>query len=95
MKVINVELAVIPGKQAAYESFIAELVKGSRAEAGNVSYDHFKKVDSDSDTDYEIIEHWRDADAVESHNGTEHFQKFLAGVGDFLTQDPVIIRMDA
>lgn len=93
MKVINVELSVIPGKQAVYENFISKLVAGSRAEAGNVSYDHFKKVDSA--TDYEIIEHWRDADAVEFHNGTDHFQAFLAGVGDFLTQDPVIIRMDA
>jgi len=26
MKVINVELSVIPGKQAAYEAFIADLV---------------------------------------------------------------------
>ncbi len=32
MKVINVELSVIPGKQAAYEAFIADLVAGSSNE---------------------------------------------------------------
>lgn len=92
MKVINVELSVKPGMQKDYEAFIDDLVTGSRNEAGNISYNHFKKLHND--TEYEIIEHWKDADAVESHNGTPHFQKFLAGVGDFLTEDPVIIRMD-
>lgn len=92
MKVINVELSVKPGMQKDYEAFIDELVQGSRAEAGNVSYNHFKKIGSDSD--YEIIEHWKDADAVESHNNTAHFQKFLAGINDFLSKNLVIIRMD-
>lgn len=92
MKVINVELSVIPGKQAAYEDFIADLVAGSSNEAGNISYHHYKDVNSK--TEYEIIEHWKDADAVEFHNNTPHFQKFLSGIGDFLTKDPVIIRMD-
>lgn len=92
MKIINVELTVKPGQQAAYEAFIAKLVAGSRAEAGNVSYNHFKKLDADNE--YEIIEHWQDADAVAFHNETSHFKAFLDGVGDFLTTPPVIIRMD-
>lgn len=91
MKVINVKLAVTPGKQSEYEAFIDQLVQGSRAEAGNVSYDHFKKLGSD--TDYEIIEHWKDAAAVDFHNDTPHFKAFLAGIGDFVTDDPVIYRM--
>ncbi len=44
MKVINVELTVKPGEQAAYEAFINKLVTGSRSEAGNLSYNHFKKI---------------------------------------------------
>lgn len=91
MKVINVKLAVKPGQQAAYEVFVAQLVEGSRTEAGNVSYDHFKKLDSD--TDYEIIEHWRDGAAVDMHNETPHFKAFLAGIGEYVTADPIIYRM--
>lgn len=92
MKVINVALTVKPGQQAGYEAFIDKLVTGSRAEAGNISYDHFKKLGSEND--YEIIEHWQDEDAVAFHNETPHFQAFLSGVGDYLSADPVIIRMD-
>lgn len=92
MKVINVELTVKPGKQKEYESFIDKLVQGSRAEAGNISYNHFKKIGTDNE--YEIIEHWKDADAVAFHNDTSHFQAFLSGGGAYLTKDPVIIRMD-
>lgn len=92
MKIINVSLAVKPGLQTNYEAFIDRLVAGSRSEAGNLRYDHFKKCDSQ--TDYEIIEHWQDQAAVDFHNNTDHFQAFLNGVGEFLTADPVIIRMD-
>lgn len=92
MKVINVELTVKPGMQAKYEAFIDKLVQGSRSEAGNVSYNHYKQLGSDNE--YEIIEHWQNAAAVAFHNNTPHFQAFLSGVGDFLTKDPVIIRMD-
>lgn len=56
-----------------------------------MSYDHFKNLDSE--TEYEIVEHWRDGVAVDSHNETPHFKAFLAGVGNFLTEDPVIYRM--
>lgn len=92
MKVINVELTVKPGMQSEYESFINKLVQGSRAEAGNLSYNHFKKIGVNNE--YEIIEHWQDADAVAVHNETPHFKAFLSGVGHYLTKDPVIIRMD-
>ncbi|AKP67658.1 putative quinol monooxygenase [Companilactobacillus ginsenosidimutans] len=92
MKVINVSLSVKPGKESEYEAFIDKLVQGSLAEAGNLDYGHFKKLGTDDE--YEIIEHWKDAAAVESHNGTAHFQEFLAHVGDYVTKDPEIIRMD-
>lgn len=92
MKVINVELSVKEDLKNQYESFIDELVKGSRAEPGNLSYNHFKKIGASNE--YEIIEHWKDADAVEFHNNTPHFQKFLKGINDFLDKDLVIIRMD-
>ncbi|WP_057875760.1 putative quinol monooxygenase [Liquorilactobacillus aquaticus] len=92
MKVINVELTVKPELQAEYENFVNELVEHSAAEQGNISYSHFKKLNTDFE--YEIIEHWKDQDAVASHNETPHFQKFLAHIGDYVTKAPVIIRMD-
>ncbi|MCH4170839.1 MAG: antibiotic biosynthesis monooxygenase [Lactobacillus sp.] len=92
MKIINVNLKVKPGMQSEYEQFIKDLVEGSLAEAGNVYYGHFRKVDSFDE--YEIIEQWQDQAAVDFHNETPHFQKFLAHIGDYLVKDPQIFRMD-
>lgn len=91
MKVINVALVVKPELKSEYESFIADLVKNSAQENGNLFYGHFKKLGSDNT--YEIIEHWRDQAAVESHNVTPHFQKFLAQVNDYLVEEPQITRL--
>ncbi len=56
MKVINVSLTVKPDLESEYEAFIDKLVQGSRAESGNLSYGHYKKLGSENE--YEIIEHW-------------------------------------
>ncbi|MDE3314893.1 putative quinol monooxygenase [Lacticaseibacillus zeae] len=92
MKVINVTLKVKPELTDEYRHFISLLVEGSRAEAGNLSYDHFQSLTDPNK--YEIIEHWQDAAAVELHNQTAHFQKFLAGIDDFLAEPLEIVRMD-
>ncbi|WP_066565490.1 putative quinol monooxygenase [Snodgrassella sp. CFCC 13594] len=92
MKIINVALRCIPEKQHEYEAFIAQLVAGSRAESGNLAYDHFKKLGSEHE--YAIIEHWRDQAAVDFHNQTPHFQTFLAEIGPYLASEPEIIRVD-
>ena len=41
MKIINVTLHVKPELASDYQQFISQLVAGSRAEAGNLSYDSF------------------------------------------------------
>ncbi|MCH4249496.1 MAG: antibiotic biosynthesis monooxygenase [Microbacteriaceae bacterium] len=92
MKIINVALTIDTAQREAYETFIDALVQGSRGEAGNLDYAHYRRLGTEDQ--YEIIEHWKDADAVEFHNQTPHFQEFLAHVGDYLTKDPEIIRMD-
>ncbi|WP_125711019.1 putative quinol monooxygenase [Companilactobacillus zhongbaensis] len=92
MKIINVSLKINPAKRSEYEAFIDKLVQGSRSEAGNVSYGHYKKLGADDE--YEIIEHWKDQAAVDSHNETPHFKEFLDHIGDYLAEDLEIIRMD-
>lgn len=92
MKIINVTLHVKPELASDYQQFISQLVAGSRAEVGNLSYDHFQSL-TDPDK-YEIIEHWQNAEAVASHNETPHFKQFLAGIDSFLDAPLEIIRMD-
>lgn len=92
MKIINVALHVKPEMKPQYEAFVNKLVVCSSKETGNEFYGHFKSLINDND--YEIIEHWKDQAAVESHNETPHFQNFLDHINDYLTSAPKITRMD-
>ena len=51
-----------------------ELVRASRSEAGNVSYDFY--TDLADPAKFTFIEVWRDRAAIELHNETPHFRGF-------------------
>ncbi len=92
MKVINVTLNVNKNMQQDYKEFIATLVKKSRQESGNISYDHYKSLTVPDE--YQIIEHWQDEEAINFHNETEHFKTFLTDINIFLDRPLEIIVMD-
>ncbi len=51
-----------------------DLVRASRSEAGNVSYDFY--TDLADPAKFTFIEVWRDRAAIELHNATPHFRGF-------------------
>lgn len=51
-----------------------DLVRASRSEAGNVSYDFY--TDLADPAKFTFIEVWRDRAAIELHNATPHFRDF-------------------
>jgi quinol monooxygenase YgiN len=56
-----------------------ELVKISRKEEGNVSYDFYGDVASPEK--FTFIECWKDSAAIEAHNATPHFNHFVEKAG--------------
>lgn len=67
-------VAKVKVKASEVENFKAmakELVEKSRAEAGNVSYALNESVDDPATLAF--IEFWKDQDAIDTHNATEHF----------------------
>lgn len=52
------------------------LAKESRLEIGNVSYDFYKSLEEACT--YILVEVWKDQEAVEAHNLSEHFKSFMA-----------------
>ena len=56
-----------------------DLVRASRSEAGNVSYDFY--ADLADPAKFTFIEVWKDQAAIESHNATPHFQGFVEKAG--------------
>lgn len=83
MIIIHAEMKVNRDVEAEFLESVQELIKSSRAEAGNVSYKLLK--DTDKDDTYLMIEQWKDQEAVEAHNASSHFQAFVAKAPQYLT----------
>ena len=76
-------VAVMKVKAECVDTFKAlakELVKKSRAEEGNISYS-LNELISDPAT-LAFIEIWKDQDAIDIHNATEHFTNILPKLGE-------------
>lgn len=83
MIIIHAVFQVDPAKQQAFLEEIQPLIHGSREESGNVSYDLYK--DTEKESVYTMVEIWQDAEAVASHNVSEHFTSFVSKANQFLT----------
>lgn len=60
--------------------FQSQLIEQSRLEAGNIQYDlHQGREDANTLVMYEI---WASQEALNTHNKTEHFNKFKDYIGD-------------
>lgn len=64
-----------------------DLVKASRCEKGNISYNFFK--DSYSDNKFLFIEEWKDQQAVDDHNNSCHFKTICPQIHDMCNDMPV------
>lgn len=82
MIIIHAEFHINPTKEQAFLEEILPLVAASRAEEGNISYDLMK--DTERESVYTMVEVWRDAAAVENHNGSEHFSSFVGRAPEYL-----------
>ncbi|PFK47681.1 antibiotic biosynthesis monooxygenase [Bacillus cereus] len=83
MIIIHAVFQVDPAKQQTFVEEIKPLIRDSREESGNVSYDLYKDMEKESV--YTMVEVWQDAEAVASHNVSEHFTSFVKKANQFLT----------
>lgn len=56
-----------------------DLVKASRSETGNVSYDFY--ADLADPAKFTFVEVWKDQAAIDLHNATPHFRGFVDKAG--------------
>lgn len=68
-----------------------QLVKASRAEAGNNSYDLHQEIDRPNR--FVFIENWKSQAAIDAHNASEHFQAFVRAI-DGKTEHLEIVLLD-
>ncbi len=74
MITIVAKCSVQPSAIDEFLELALSLVHASRAEAGNVSYDLFR--DLKNPAQFTFIECWKDQEAINVHNASEHFVEF-------------------
>lgn len=83
MIIIHAGLKVNPERREQFLAEVKELLAATHAEEGNLSYELYENAGEENA--FIMVEQWRDADAVSSHNASPHFTEFAAKAGEFLT----------
>ena len=68
------------GKVQEFKEIVGELVEKSLAEEGNVFYSI--NVSTKNPRMLAFIECWRDQEALDIHNVTEHFQRIVPAINE-------------
>ncbi len=73
---------------AKYHELVRELVEKSQAEEGNISYTSNQSL-SDERV-HCFIEYWKDQDAINAHNATEHFCRIIPQLGELFDEPELV-----
>ncbi len=84
-------LDVKPEFLTVIENKAWELVKASRTEKGNISYNFVK--DACSENKFLFLEEWKDQQAVDAHNNSAHFQTICPEL-HAMCNDMILYRVD-
>ena len=71
-------VTVKPEYTEALAAQFKELVKASRAEEGNISYDLHQETGKPNR--FVFVENWKSQAAIDAHNASEHFQGFVKAI---------------
>lgn len=82
MIIIHANLHVKADQEQAFLEAAKTVVAASRQEDGNVSYNLKKSTDHEGQ--YTMVELWKDAAAIQSHNTSTHFQTFSKQAAGFM-----------
>ncbi|TSB47937.1 putative quinol monooxygenase [Alkalicoccobacillus porphyridii] len=83
MIIIHAKMSVKPEYKEEFLKEIEAVIEGTRAEAGNTSYELFQ--DPKDANGFVMVENWKDMEAVQAHNTSPHFQSFIAAAKDMLS----------
>lgn len=92
MLVVHATFPIAPDARAEALELVDELVEQSNREDGIIDYR--AAVDVQDDHVLRFIERYEDADAFESHLGTEHFAAFEERLPDLLGGEPEAYRFE-
>lgn len=82
MIIIHGSIAIKEKHRAAFLELAGRAVEDSKAEEGNMDYRLFEAVDEPNT--FLTLEKWIDADAIKSHQASEHFSDFMKASQELL-----------
>jgi quinol monooxygenase YgiN len=92
MIVMHAEMAIASDSREAALDLLEELAEQSRAEDGVVDYR--VTTDVESPNTVRVVEEYEDADAVDAHMSSDHFESFQADIAAHLAGEPELYRFD-
>jgi len=76
MLILHVYMKVNPEKRELFFDATKQVVAGTVAEEGNISYHLYE--DTVEPNTFILVEKWQDAESLEQHGQTAHFQAFMS-----------------
>ena len=92
MIVMLAELPIAADGREAVLDRLEELAAASRAEDSVVSYR--VTTDVEAPNTVRVIEQYEDANAVDAHLSSDHFESFQAGIAPHLAGEPELYRFE-
>lgn len=85
---IVAKMHVKPGEVDNFKALAEDLIAKSRAEEGNILYT--LNVNLKDPQSLAFVEFWKDQDAINEHNASEHFTGSFPKLAALCDQDPVV-----
>lgn len=92
MIVMHAEMPIDPASREAALDRCEELAAASRSEDGVLDYR--VTTDVEAPNTVRVIEEYEDADAVEAHMTSDHFEAFQADIAAHLAGEPTLHRFE-
>ncbi len=70
---------LLPEKRDEFLGYAKELIEATRKEEGNISY--YLHQDVKDENHLTFIEEWKNQDAIDQHNASEHFTTLVPKMG--------------
>ena len=80
------------GMVDSYKEIVKELVRCSAAEEGNITYT--LNQDMNDPRAFAMIEIWKDQDAIDKHNASEHFRTIVPKLGDMAQERSIALYQE-
>lgn len=93
MIILQVQMTVAEEEREMFLAKSTTLLSATQAEEGNISYQLFENVTSPGK--FVMLEEWKDEQAIDLHNQTEHFTGFFAYARNVLIEPLKVNRLNA